>query len=683
MKIFERGLLLAVTAGTLALPSSRSTLITGRSPAGDPAAYGMHQMERYLTAEEISYIRPGLHITLNSLTNVGPGQSPVADITFADDFGQPLDYLGNATPGPLTIGFVLAWYDADQRQYTAYTLRTRNGVTNPNVDQNGTWNHIELGHSQYTFGTVLPNDLDATKTHTLAIQGKRTLTPIIGKDYFADNVIYNFRPDNAAVTDVWAAIDTNATCNNCHDPLAHHGGNRRDVRMCVLCHTPQIQPSATTGQSFDFKTMIHKIHRGANLPSVKAGGTYGFGPSDDFTTVVFPQDIRNCRKCHRDDAPQGFVWFTYPSRAACGSCHDDIDWVTGANHPAGAQADDSACSSCHVPQGDHEWDASVQGAHTVPTKSAQLQGLNATIVSVANTAPGQNPTIQFQLTNGDGSAVDPSTFGSNLSVLMSGPTTDYALDPNNFRERADGASFDGTTATYTFTHAIPTDANGTWAFSLEARRTVTLNPAPRLGPATVSEGLMNPVMYAAVTDSQPVPRRQVVDLTNCNRCHDQLILHGGLRRNTEMCVICHNPNEDDSSQRSADQLPPESVDFKRMIHRIHTGENLTQDFTIIGHGGSTNNFNDVRFPGDRRDCEKCHAAGTELLTETPPPGLLPTPTPRDWYTPQQHTAAACLGCHDTQAAAAHAFVMTAPFGEACAACHGPGDDFAVEKVHAR
>ena len=38
----------------------------------------------------------------------------------------------------------------------------------------------------------------------------------------------------------------------------------------------------------------------------------------------------------------------------------------------------------------------------------------------------------------------------------------------------------------------------------------------------------------------------------------------------------------------------------------------------------------------------------------------PTQTLRDWYTPMQHNAAACLGCHDTQPAAAHAYVMTAP-----------------------
>src|SRR5262249_26968856 len=157
------------------------------------------------------------------------------------------------------------------------------------------------------------------------------------------------------------------------------------------------------------------------------------------------------------DAP---IWYTRPNRAACGSCHDDINFTTGANHPAGAQADDSLCASCHAPQGDQEWDASIQGAHTVPFKSKQLKGLKAAIVSVTNTAPGQHPTIQFQLTENDGTPVDPSTFANSLAVLMGGPTTDYAVDPNGFREIASKASFDGTTGTYTFTHAIPANATG-------------------------------------------------------------------------------------------------------------------------------------------------------------------------------------------------------------------------------
>ncbi len=59
-----------------------------------------------------------------------------------------------------------------------------------------------------------------------------------------------------------------------------------------------------------------------------------------------------------------------------------------------------------------------------------------------------------------------------------------------------------------------------------------------------------------------------------------------------------------------------------MIHRIHTGEELTQDFTIYGFNGSVNNFNHVLFPGDLRDCLKCHVDGTQQVADNPPPGLL-------------------------------------------------------------
>ncbi len=173
-------------------------------------------------------------------------------------------------------------------------------------------------------------------------------------------------------------------------------------------------------------------------------------------------------------------------------------------------------------------------------------------------------------------------------------------------------------------------AVGTWAFSIEARRTVPLDPHPT-NETTFTEGAFNPVYYAAVTDPEPMPRRLVVDIANCNTCHNRLALHGGQRLNTVECVICHNPNESDAARRPEDQDPPESVDFKRMIHRIHTGEELAQIYTVYGFGGSVNNFNDVLFPGDLRDCTKCHLPGTQQVFEEPPPDLLATPTLRDWY----------------------------------------------------
>jgi len=66
-----------------------------------------------------------------------------------------------------------------------------------------------------------------------------------------------------------------------------------------------------------------------------------------------------------------------------------------------------------------------------------------------------------------------------------------------------------------------------------------------------------------------------------------------------------------------------------------------------------------------------------------PAGVLATPTPRALFTPTQPIAAACLGCHDDDATANHAFANTTYFGESCVTCHGQGMEFAVEKVHAR
>jgi OmcA/MtrC family decaheme c-type cytochrome len=691
MKKLRNGLVMAMTAGALAIvpaSSTRTTQVVGRGNPDPQALYTKDSKEFYLTAEQLGYVRPGLKITVNSIT-FNSGRHPVVDVTYTDDLDQPLDRSGKITAGPIAMNMILAWWDAGARQYTSYTTRQKTSApesANPGVtvtqaaaDSGGTWDDIDLGHSTYTFKTALPADYDQTITTTLGIYATRDMTGIEDKNYY-DNVEQDFVPNGAAVTQVWDEI-ANSACNTCHNPLSAHGGSRQDVKLCALCHSPQtVNPDS--GNTVDLKVMIHKIHMGESLPSVADGIPYYFygrGQITDFSEVAFPQDIRNCATCHAPPATQNTTWYTYPAQAACGACHDNINWTTGENHPAGVQPD-SACASCHQPVGDREWDASVEGAHTVPYESTQLKGLNAEIVSVTNTAPGEHPVVKFKLTETDGTVLPPTPFAANLNVLMGGPTTDYAINP--YRERADGAAFDGTTATYTMTNAIPADATGTWAFSIEARRTVNLDPHPN-DQTTFTEGAMNPVFYSAVDGGVPEPRRTVVDLANCNTCHGKLALHGGQRLNTEECVICHNPNASDVARRPADAAPPEAIDFKRMIHRIHTGEELTQIYTIYGFGGSVNNFNHVLFPGDRRDCVKCHVEGTQQVSENPPPGLLATQTLRDWYTPMQHNAAACLGCHDTQAAAAHAFVNTAPFGEACAACHGDGALFAVDKVHAR
>jgi OmcA/MtrC family decaheme c-type cytochrome len=685
----------------LAAQGRRRAAATPTTPAAPTVkSFALDQVEAYMTEDGIAYVRPGLKIKVNSIT-IGADRKPVLDLTITDDFDQPIDRLGKTTPGVVSLSYILAWYDPAARHYTAYTTRVqttpatspRPGVsaTQAGADSGGTVVDLETGHVRYTFRTVLPAGFDATKTHTLGIYATRNLTDIVGKNYYA-NVEHDFRPDGGTVTDKWDKIST-ASCNNCHDPLSAHGGSRRDLKLCVLCHQPQtVDPD--TGLTQDMKVLAHKIHMGANLPSVKAGTPYiiiGNGQSvHDFSHVVLPQDVRNCQNCHEgrtaaQKATQSELWATAPGRDACGACHDDINWVTGANHAAGPQLNDNACSSCHQPESELEFDASVKGAHTIPEKSAQLKGIKATIVATSNVTAGSKPTVVFKITNGDGSFVDGSKLAT-FAPIVAGPTTDYT---KYYRESAVGKGiFDATagTTTYTFTNAIPETATGTWAFSGDIYRNSTIKRGDGGADISLREAAMNPIHYVAVTGAL-TPRRMPATLASCNTCHDRLALHGGQRMAIEECVICHNPVESDISRRPATAGAPESISFARMIHKIHRGAELVQDFTVYGFGGTPHNYNHVEYVGDQRNCAKCHTASGFTLPL--PTGTQPVITLRDYFSPQGPGTAACLGCHDGPDAAAHAYLNTTQFpgstnpAEACATCHGTGKEWSVEKSHAR
>ncbi len=668
-------LLLGVGAAVAAVSALAGSLRS--RPEVKPVLYAAHQIEAYLTPEQAEWVRPGFDIQLVSL-QIPDDRRPVVEVRFVDDMGQPLDRLGRVTPGAISASFILAWYDAPRRDYVAYTTRTQQSpITNVSAvqaspDSGGSWTEVSLGTYRYRFGTTLPADFKRDKTTTLGIYGSRNLASIIGKTYY-DNLVHDFRPDGGTVTERWDAITT-ATCNSCHDPLALHGGSRREVKLCVLCHNATQSLDPDTGNSVEMRQMIHKIHNGPNL--ARGYTIIGYGQAvHDFSHVTYPQDVRNCTTCHRPGVSESDIWFTNPSRAACGSCHDAINWETGEGHAAGPQSSDEDCATCHRPEGEFEFDVSIKGAHTIPTKSSQLRGLNLEVLSVANTAPGERPTVLFKLTNGDGSPVAPSSLNA-LNFLVGGPTSEYT---RYFRQDCrTAATASGDAWACTFATPIPADATGTWTLSADAYRNVTLNPGPA---AAIREAALNPIAHFAVTDAQPVPRRAVVDLAKCNKCHDVLALHGGQRFRIEECIICHNPNEDDHTRRPADQGPAESVHFKYMIHKIHTGEELSRDFTVYGFGNTPHNYNEVLYPGDLRNCEACHTAGSYGVPL--PEGTLPTPTLRDWYSPMQPTAAACLSCHGSIGAAAHAYTNTAPFGESCASCHGADREFAVAKVHAR
>ena len=129
-----------------------------------------------------------------------------------------------------------------------------------------------------------------------------------------------------------------------------------------------------------------------------------------------------------------------------------------------------------------------------------------------------------------------------------------------------------------------------------------------------------------------------------------------------------------------------TVDFKVMIHKIHMGAELPsvqagKPYVIYGFGNSVNDFSDVVFPGDRRDCQKCHVNGSEQL---PLPSYVSTVNnPRALYNPIGAVAAACTGCHTDDDTYSHTLANTTVLGESCSVCHGKNAEFSVDKVHAR
>jgi OmcA/MtrC family decaheme c-type cytochrome len=264
---------------------------------------------------------------------------------------------------------------------------------------------------------------------------------------------------------------------------------------------------------------------------------------------------------------------------------------------------------------------------------------------------------------------------ASFALTLAGPTSDYTW---YVRETATAAQYAGGIGTYTFKAKVPEGATGTYVVEADGYVNTVLNPDTE--KQETYRDAFNNVVYPFAVTGEVVPRRQVVDLEKCNACHGKLQLHGNNRNQIEACVVCHNPANTDTARRPAAENPPESIDMKVMIHKIHTGLELANDYTVYGFGNTPHNYNEIGYPGDRRNCEACH---TENTYTVPLPSTTATTTPRGYWDPTKPTAAACLGCHDSVESAAHAFVNTATFGEACAVCHREGADFGVLKVHAR
>lgn len=126
-------------------------------------------------------------------------------------------------------------------------------------------------------------------------------------------------------------------CTDCHgDTIMHlEGGPSHpapfDVDYCKACHDyshyatgdsfSRLGGTSTSGWSgygaAPIVRRVHSLHFGRYLNYPEE--IYAGNPNA-FNEVIFPQDVRNCSKCH--DPKQSAAWKQEPSRLACLACHD-------------------------------------------------------------------------------------------------------------------------------------------------------------------------------------------------------------------------------------------------------------------------------------------------------------------------------------------------------------------------
>lgn len=149
-------------------------------------------------------------------------------------------------------------------------------------------------------------------------------------------------------------------CADCHESTRMHVSYLGDLPFepdfCHSCHDYQQQILGQSGWGQNnngfgagpFSRRIHGVHFGRYLDKpLEIHPTYG----PVYAELVFPQDVRNCTKCHAKTD----TWKKTPSRLSCLGCHDSDAAIAHGTlntiDPTPAQPysgdEHESCSACH------------------------------------------------------------------------------------------------------------------------------------------------------------------------------------------------------------------------------------------------------------------------------------------------------------------------------------------------
>lgn len=514
------------------------------------------------------------------------------------------------------------------------------------------------GYYTYTFKTDIKDPtktngvvFEPDRTHRIAIQlsyKNNAGETVLVNPYF--DVTFDASGKSVAVTDPnkTRKMTDVTSCNSCHEKLALHGGGRVDTQYCVMCHNPGTT-DANSGNVLTLSTMAHKIHSGkllkANLDNGKGGEDYTIWGYQNtkvgFAEVGFPQDLRNCTKCHsatNPNTPQGDNWKTKPSKEACLTCHANnagSDWdashkvFAGTLVKAGAAAKDmtnAQCADCHKvgsnisPERVH-WNQNEE--------NAALYKMN--IDSTTYDPATRKVTIKYFLSNPNSNnaaynlvtsectaapVCSTSTKFGNLRFYLAyqnmvgqpAAVTEFSAY-NNGGSGANVYAYTGAndgSNHYTATISVPPDT--TTSIAAGTARVVSIgqikepkleakwatDPRPEVTPRVLINTVVQHTFKELALSGTLNPRRVIVANEKCNACHGALgttsgsntlaeAFHGGARTTVEACVTCHDVNRMSSTVMTNGLALNESYQFKRMIHGIHGNSKRTYPFT---HGNT-------------------------------------------------------------------------------------------------
>jgi OmcA/MtrC family decaheme c-type cytochrome len=609
-----------------------------------------------------------VNITVTAVDNVG-GLPRVA-VHLQDSSANPItsalfatnrlafyiaDLVPANTPTNATLGTQSSPYF---KRWASENLTTVGGVVDTTDNANG--NYVYTFVTPFsTLGTAGVDYADLSYTSDTHIQRLVvTWRPLDASLYNRASKTFDFNVPASGVSATELVSQrmfvTAENCRKCHSSnweKAAHASSYRDTRVCVICHSP-FYNAAMHDEGVQLSQFIHKIHAAIDVPAFPTR-ILGNG----YVDVTFPQDVRNCATiCHNNDSGEAVGagnlvdnWKNHPNAAACGSCHVNVNFTTGANHAGGAQPD-ANCTVCHQPTGPITATvASVTAAHDTTPAAKDTPEFDVTIsmtppANGTHYVTGETPVVTVTLNQHGGGPVASSVYTSaqgaagvsggglrsaslyvygprakSVPVLTTNSTTDPALAAGTVPTQGHSLLVGGTDS------LVITDSTG-FKYQLMAI------------PAGMTAGTymvrFEGADYAGVTSSDYVTSStavinfQVGTATpslkvagnGCLNCHGDSRMHltGTHAHNapfdTDHCLGCH-----DQSDNHGDPI----------ANRVHAVHSANSDGDIFNFGSpGTRDWSGITYPqnivvptsttpGEEVRCTTCHNSGNTSFQTYP------------------------------------------------------------------